>query len=398
MGAERENMLAFIKEHLNDNTHELLLKAAKYPDIDMPQAVDQIVCRKLMKDKLPDWYENGRVIFPSRVSAEQCSSEKTALYKQRLIDATEHVLCDLTGGMGVDSFYFSKVLDRVVYIERFENYCACAKENFKELGALNIDVHNGDSSSLFPTIGAIDVFYIDPARRGEGNKRLFAIEDCEPNVLELKDELLNQAKKVIIKLSPMVDITHSLSKLPEATAVHVVSVKNECKELLLVLEKGVCFDKPVEVMCVNFTTDGEEQCFVFTPDAEQQALVVYAEKMRRYLYEPNASVMKAGAFKSIAHQLGLEKLQVSSHLYTSDVLLPDFPGRTFEVEEVLDFSGKTAKKLSTQIPKANIAVRNFPLDVNELRKKTKIKEGGDVYLFATTLQNDDKVILKCSKV
>ncbi|MDF9831018.1 SAM-dependent methyltransferase [Parabacteroides sp. PF5-6] len=386
---------AFIREHGGDDLSRLLLSASRYPEVDMPFVVDQIAARRQIRDKLPSWYAFEDLIYPSRLAAEQCSSEQTARYKQRLVNA-EDLVCDLTGGLGVDSHSFSQKAKEVLYIERFENYAEAARHNMAVLGARNIQVRQGDTTEMIAALPDPDVFYIDPARRGESNKRLFALEDCEPDLLTLLPDLLKKAPQVIAKISPMADIDHTLKLLPQTAAVHVLSVRNECKELLFVIEREPQ-TAAVPVSCMDFNAVGEERTFRFMREEEQGAQPVYANTLRTYLYEPNASVMKAGAFKSIAVQYDMEKLGMHSHLYTSDRLIDDFPGRTFEIREVIPFQHKTLKTLSRRYPKANITVRNFPLTVEELRRRTGIREGGDVYLFATLLADGQKVILEGQK-
>lgn len=395
MNLANDDLRQFIKEHAADDTNRLLLSASRFPGINVAFAVEQIVARRQIKDKLPSWYENDRLVFPSKIAAEQCSSEQTALYKGRLI-ADNMTLCDLTGGLGIDSYFFSRKAKRGIYIERFAAYCEAARHNFAALGALNIEVMEGDASELLSGLPAVDAFYIDPARRGEGNRRVFALQDCEPDLPKLLPELFSLSPLVIAKLSPMADIRLTLELLPHTTEVHVLSVRNECKELLFVMKREAGAGDPA-IYCVNFTTDGREETFRFTTSEEQEAPAGLSEGVGVYLYEPNASLLKAGAFKVVASRLGVRKLQASSHLYTSDTLVAGFPGRTFRVEAVLPFTGKLCKSLSKEIPQANITTRNFPLSVDELRKRTKIADGGSVYLMATTLADGNKVLVKCKK-
>ena len=241
----------FVKEHAGDDLTRLLLSASRYPSIDVPFAVDQIASRRQIKEKLPLWYANDDLLFPSKISAEQCSSEQTAFYKQRLVKEDE-TLCDLTGGLGIDSYYFSRKVRQVTYIERFPAYCEAARNNFSALGVDNITVMEGDSTMLISQLPRTDVFYIDPARRGEGNKRVFALQDCDPDLPALLPELFRHAPKVIAKLSPMADIRLTLELLPGTVEVHVLSVKNECKELLFVVERDASVTSPV-IHCINYT-------------------------------------------------------------------------------------------------------------------------------------------------
>ena len=390
-----EEQKQFIREHAADDLSRLLLSASKYSAQNVPFLIEQIAARRQIREKLPSWYENDELLFPVRIAAEQCSSELTALYKQGLVEASE-CLCDLTGGLGIDSYFFSRKVKKLTYIERFAAYCEVAKHNFEVLGADNIEVINADIAEYLLQLPPADVFYIDPARRGESNKRVFALPDCEPDLPKLLPSLLERAPKVIAKLSPMADIQFTLDLLPGTTEVHVISVKNECKELLFVVERENKKDSP-QIVCVNFAGSGRKESFSYAWHDERDVNLYQADRVKHYLYEPNASILKAGAFRMTAFRFGLEKLHASSHLYTSDNLRDDFPGRRFVVDEVIPFSNKQCKALSKTIPQANITVRNFPLSVAELRVRTKIADGGEVYLFATTLTDGGKVLVKCHK-
>ncbi|MDD4515493.1 class I SAM-dependent methyltransferase [Massilibacteroides sp.] len=389
-------LIDFMEEHGQTEPSRLLLNASRFPDVDIPFVVEQITARRQIRDKLPGWYANKALVFPSKLAAEQCSSEQTAGYKQQLVNAEDHV-CDLTGGLGIDSYYFSLKAKKVTYIERFANYAEAACSNFETLQADNITVLNGNGEELATGIKDVDVFFIDPARRGDGNKRVFALSDCEPDLTSLYPILLERAPKIIAKISPMADILHTLTLLPETTEVHVISVRNECKELLFVVERKQEEPLPVHIVCVNFPTKGESERFTFSMEEERSTTPIFTETAGRYLYEPNASLLKAGAFKIITANYPVKKLHINSHLYTSDVLVPDFPGRTFSVEEVIPFSSALCKKIVKEVPQANITIRNFPLTVEALRKKTKIKDGGEIYLFVTALADDSKVLIKTKK-
>ena len=390
-------LMAFIQAHLSDDPDRLLLSASRYPEIDMPFVVAQITARRQIKEKLPTWYQQEQLLFPAKIAAEQCSSEQTALYKQQLV-TKEDTLCDLTGGLGIDSYYFSRRVKQVYYIERFPSYCEVARANMATLGAQNVAVLEGDSTQWLDQLPAIDVFYVDPARRGEGNKRMFALSDCEPDLTQLLPRLLAKAPRVIAKLSPMADLRQTLALLPTTQEIHILSVKNECKELLFVIGREPR-ESAVPIHCVHLMKQAaSDECFVCSLEAEQQAASHLATTLRRYLYEPNASVLKAGAFKQVACQFPVEKLQVSSHLYTSDYYLDRFPGRRFEVDEVIPFHSKSCKQLAGQSLQANVTTRNFPLTVEALRKKCRIREGGDIYLFATTGPKEEKLLIRTHKV
>ncbi|MGL4292863.1 MAG: THUMP-like domain-containing protein [Bacteroidales bacterium] len=381
--------LRFINEHMQEDAAKLLLAASRYPDLDMAFIADQILARKQIKDKLPEWYANPDIILPSRIAAEQCSSYQTAAYKQRLIAGD--TVCDLTGGLGADTYYISKATRKSFYIERFAEYCEAARHNFCCLNANHIEVIHADSQEI--EIPFADTIYLDPARRSGVNKRLFDLQECEPDIVGMRSLLFEKAKRIVVKVSPMADISRTLSLLPETREIHVLSVKNECKELILLLDKETV-NEDVQVVCVNYNTDGSENTFSFFLQEEENAFPEYAFEIGKFLYEPNASIMKSGAFRSISTKFNLQKLHINSHLYTSDAPVENFPGRIFRVTQTHDFASSQIKKLSGNIPKANITVRNFPLSVDELRKKTKIKEGGSTYLFATTIQNGKKVLIE----
>ena len=385
----------FIHEHINDDTAELLLAARKYPDIDVPFVVEQIEARRRLKGKLPEWYENKDIIMGGRVPAEQCSSELTARYKQSIVKGES--LCDMTGGMGVDFWYMSEGMERAIYTERNEELCSIAKHNFQVLQTLRPEyvIRCGDGREL--PIPSVDIIYLDPARRAGDGSRVYAMEDCEPNIVEWQDELLKHAKMVLVKLSPMVDLTDVLRKLKGVKELHIVGVKNECKEVLVkahALDDSVCAGC-VEVHCVDFLTSGKIE-YVFSLLGGMEISLTDGG-VKRHLYEPDVTLMKAGAFGSLCARYPVWQLDVDTHLMTSDEWIPEFPGRVFEVEEMIPFSSKVLKRLKKEIPQANIAVRNFVMTADELRKKTGIKDGGDVYLFGAKVKDMGQMLLKCRK-
>ena len=385
----------FIHEHINDDTAELLLAARKYPDIDVPFVVEQIEARRRLKGKLPEWYENKDIIMGGRVPAEQCSSELTARYKQSIVKGES--LCDMTGGMGVDFWYMSEGMERAIYTERNEELCSIAKHNFQVLQTLRPEyvIRCGDGREL--PIPSVDIIYLDPARRAGDGSRVYAMEDCEPNIVEWQDELLKHAKMVLVKLSPMVDLTDVLRKLKGVKELHIVGVKNECKEVLVkahALDDSVCAGC-VEVHCVDFLTSGKIE-YVFSLLGGMEISLTDGG-VKRHLYEPDVTLMKAGAFGSLCARYPVWQLDVDTHLMTSDEWIPEFPGRVFEVEEMIPFSSKVLKRLKKEIPHANIAVRNFVMTADELRKKTGIKDGGDVYLFGAKVKDMGQMLLICRK-
>lgn len=386
------NTLEYIKYHLNDDPTRLCLQSNKMEDPDFRAAVEQIAIRKQIKNKLPEWYGNLDLVFPSGIAAEQCSSELTAKYKQRFVNGG--TIMDITGGMGVDLYYMSKGTKSAVYIEKFDKYCEAAEWNFNTLHSSNICIVKADSTTFLPQWEEpLELIYADPARRNEYNRRVYALEECEPNIFSCKDLLLRKAKYVLIKVSPMADIKHLLALLPEIKEVHILSVRNECKEVLLLLSNNTNLSAPL-IYCVNLDT--EEKPFVFCY-SEEDVLPLLCSSPAEYLYEPNTSILKSGAFKSISESYGVKQLHPNSHLYTSNHLISDFPGRIFTVTGVFPLGGKKKKKIARLFPKANLSCRNFPLDVKQLRKQIGIKDGGDVYLFATTLEQDEKVVIATKK-
>ncbi len=388
-----ETLQKFILEHAKDDTSKLLLFASRYQDVDIRRAVVQIEARRKIKDKAPDWYWDDRLIYPSALAAEQCSSALTAMYKQRFVQGDD-ILYDLTGGLGIDTFYFAQKAKQVLFIEQNKAYCEAALANFQTLGLTNVQVIHNDAFSFLKEKNNATIFYIDPSRRGRDNRRLFSISDCEPDISKIYP-LLPASKKLIIKLSPMLDITQALTCIPSVQEVHILSIKNECKELLIVTAPlAQC--APL-IHCVNILVDNTEQTYTFHFPEEQTVVSPIAVRIGQYLFEPNASLLKAGAFKTVAMLYGVEKLHTNSHLYTSDQLVASFPGRCFEIMDVLPFSNRLCKTIALSIPHANISVRNFPLTVEELRKRTRISDGGDIYLFATTIPDNQKALIKCRK-
>ena len=344
--------------------------------------------RKAIATKLPSWAENMSILFPVKISLEQCSSEATALYKAGLVRGES--LVDLTGGFGVDCSFLSKKFSKVDYVEQNTELCEIAEHNFRVLG-LNIKVNNAESVEFLNAMPAVDCIYIDPARRDVKGKKTADLSLCSPNLLEIRDILLEKCNTLLIKLSPMFDISSALEVFPECRQVHVVSVKNECKELLLLVEKGFCGE--TEIVCVDLDELGVRSEELGVRSKESLLIVNYSVS-KNYLYEPNASIMKAGLFKTVANRYNVQKLHPSTHLYTSEELVPNFPGRSFEIKRVT----KVQRKEIQDIDKANLSIRNFPGNVADLRKKLKLKDGGDIYIFATTLNDNSKVLIITKKI
>ncbi len=387
----------FIQEHLNDDTAGLLLAAQRYQRIDVPFAVEQIEARKRLKGKLPEWYENVELVMGGRVPAEQCSSEVTARYKRSILEGAG--LCDMTGGMGVDFWYMSEGMKRAIYTERNEKLCEVAKHNFqvlKDERHPEAEVRCGDGREL--PIPSVDIIYLDPARRAGDGSRVYAMEDCEPNIVEWQDELLRHAKMLLVKLSPMVDITDVLRKLKGVTDVHIVGVRNECKEILVQAHAvgDSLYAGCVKVHCVDFWADRQME-YIFESSEETHRVNITSLGVRGFLYEPDVTLMKAQAFSSLCQRFPVYQLDVETHLMTSDEFVADFPGRIFEVEEMIPFSSKVMKRLKKEIPQANIATRNFVMTAEELQKRSGIKVGGEVYLFGAKVKDVGQILLKCRK-
>ena len=399
MSLPDEATLRFADEHRTDDPHALALQAARYPQVDMPAAITQIAGRHVARLKAPTWANTPGIVYPARLSMEQCSSEATAQYKRTLVERLGggRRLADLTGGFGIDCACLAGAFAQAVYVERQETLCEMARHNFPLLGRAHIEVVHADGTDYLERMDEADWIFVDPARRDSHGGKTVAIGQCEPDVSRLESLLLQKAPHVLIKLSPMLDLTLALNDMPHTREVHIVSSGNECKELLLVLGRGEPLPPDeVPVHCVDVESRYDCAPFVFTRRSEREAPCTYAATPLSYLYEPNAALLKAGAFRSVAHIYNMEKLHPSSHLYTSDKLIPGFPGRRFRIEACCGFSKKELKQCLAGTPKANLSIRNFPSSVAELRKRLHLAEGGDTFLFATTLADGKKALIKAS--
>ena len=437
----------FIRQYQDDDVRQLAFLGSKYPEVDMPFALDQIRGRKMARVKLPRWASLEGIIYPPHISMEQCSSESTALYKAELAArllglpassfSEEIEFVDLTGGFGVDFSYIAARLGvKSMYVERQVHLCEAAKENFGRLGLKNAIVKNGDGievlhsflpkkddaasaddslgitydqpRSLLKTKLGLKLIFIDPARRDDAGNKVVSLKDCTPDVTVLQEEMLSKADYVIIKLSPMLDWHRAISELSHVREVHIISVNNECKELLLVLSARNMGDMEassadgevkhagnLRIYCVN-----DAQSFVCDESDMETSPVKIApstfEEMQ-YLYEPNASLMKAGCFCVLSERYGARMLSKNSHLFVSREPIAAFPGRSFRIIAISSFNKKELKRHLSGITKANIATRNFPLPVAELRKRLKLKDGGETYIFATTLSDESHVLVITEK-
>ena len=429
----------FIRQHQDDDVRQLAFLGSKYPEVDMPFALDQIRGRKMARVKLPRWASLEGIIYPPHISMEQCSSESTALYKAELAARllglpasssgtemkaeNEIEFVDLTGGFGVDFSYIAARLGvKSMYVERQVHLCEAAKENFGRLGLKNAIVKNGDGievlhsfhpkkkdaasdddslgitydqpRSLLKTNLGLKIIFIDPARRDDAGNKVVSLKDCTPDVTVLQEELLSKADYVIIKLSPMLDWHRAISELSHVREVHIISVNNECKELLLVLSARNMGEN-LRIYCTN-----DAQSFVcdeLDMESSQVKIAPSTLEEMQYLYEPNASLMKAGCFGVLSERYDARMFSKNSHLFVSQAPIEAFPGRSFRIIAVSSFNKKELKRHLSGITKANIATRNFPLSVAELRKRLKLKDGGETYIFATTLSDESHVLVITEK-
>ena len=390
----------FIREYRERDIRQLALQANRFPDVDMPYALDQIQGWQIARRKLPKWAACDGVIFPPHLSMEQCSSEPTAQYKLNLaMEWAERVghasrMTDLTGGFGVDFSFTSCAFAAATYVERNEQLCHIVEHNLPLLGLNNATVVCADAVEYLSTVEPQTMLFLDPARRDEHGAKTVMLADCTPDVVQLLPQLLEKSRFTMLKLSPMLDWHKAVDDLQGTVReVHIVSVGGECKELLLVLSKVV--ESELKVYCADLSTASDtSSLFVYTPGSSAP---VANSKLKtqnsKFVHEPNASIMKAGCFDELAAGYGVSPVSRNSHLFLSDEPIEDFPGRSFVVERVTTMNKGELRKALVGIEKANIATRNFPLTVAELRKRLKIKDGGDVYIFATTTAEGEHVLL-----
>lgn len=390
----------FIREYRERDIRQLALQANRFPDVDMPYALDQIQGWQIARRKLPKWAACDGVIFPPHLSMEQCSSEPTAQYKLNLAmewaSRVGHAsrMTDLTGGFGVDFSFTSCAFAAATYVERNEQLCHIVEHNLPLLGLNNATVVCADAVEYLSTVEPQTMLFLDPARRDEHGAKTVMLADCTPDVVQLLPKLLEKSRFTMLKLSPMLDWHKAVDDLRGTVReVHIVSVGGECKELLLVLSTVV--ESELKVYCADlFTASAPSSLFVYTPGSSAP---VANSKLKtqnsKFVHEPNASIMKAGCFDELAAAYGVSPVSRNSHLFLSDEPIEDFPGRSFVVERVTTMNKGELRKALVGIEKANIATRNFPLTVAELRKRLKIKDGGDVYIFATTTAEGEHLLL-----
>lgn len=389
-----EKTARFIRQHGSDDVRQLALQGAKDPEVDLSFALQQIAGRQQARTKLPSWAAIDGILYPPHLSMEQCSSEATARYKAS-VAGTGGLFVDLTAGFGVDAAFISKRFERAVCIEQQPELCAISSENFKVLGLDHVEIRNGDGISYLHTLTHADLLFIDPARRDQHGSRTYGIADCQPNVLEVIDEMERKADRILLKLSPMLDWRKAVSDLGShrVATVHIVSVCNECKELLLEMRGDA---GPLRVVCVNLLANGEEERFEFMVDGERSPSTKNLP-LATHLYEPNASLMKAGCFDLVAERFGLTQLDVNSHLFVADHAVEGFPGRGFIIDRRVSMNKRELRAALDGVTRANIATRNFPMSVAELHKRLKLQDGGDLYIFATTVANQGHQLFVCRK-
>ncbi|NNE31678.1 MAG: class I SAM-dependent methyltransferase [Winogradskyella sp.] len=367
----------------------LLLKGIPFDSVKDKEVIEQIEAKKRSEKKLPTWFNSEHIYYPNKLNIEQTSSEKTAKYKANLVSGQS--LIDLTGGFGVDAYYFSKKIDRVTHCEINPTLSEIVKHNYEVLQTSNITSINVNGlDALKQENQQFDWIYIDPSRRDDSKQKVFLLSDCTPNIKTFQNLFLKHAKNVMIKTSPLLDLSATLLDLKYVKEIHIVARNNEVKELLWILERN--YEGEVKIKTVNLLKDSVQN-FNFILSNETIANASYSEPLA-YLYEPNSAILKGGAFNVVSAQLNIHKLHKHSHLYTSNQLI-EYPGRRFKIENILPFNKKAFAK--EKITKANVTTRNFPLSVSNIRKKLKIKDGGFIYLFFTTTINDEKVIIVCVK-
>lgn len=356
----------------------------------MTFALQQIEGRQKCQYKLPTFYANQLLLYPVRLSVEQCSSEQTAKYKQKIASLTcecKTSFADLTAGFGIDTFWLSEIFDKAYYVEQNAELCKIAQHNYDAFGRKNIIVGNHTAEEYLQSAIHHDLIFIDPARRNKAGKKVVKLEDCQPNLLNLWPEIQSKSTYQMVKLSPMIDLKE-ISKQLNPQQIHVVSINNECKEIIAVCRTEKTLE-PTTTYCVNIQGEKMDVLF-FTAEQEYTCEITYATKLKKYIYEPNASIMKGGAYRLIAHRYNLEKLSANTHLYTSNELVSDFPGRIWKVD------GQYDKR--DNLKQANVITRNYPLSAEQLKKKLKIKDGGDSYIIGTTLGKKAIVVKGVSKV
>ena len=380
----------FINNNLDTNIAKLALQKNPFPEMEWITILNQIEAKTKSKDKLPHWFAAKNIVFPSKISVEQTSSEKTASYKSEIVSGES--LIDMTGGFGIDDFYFAKKMKNVTHCEINPELSQIVKHNFEQLNIKNISCFSGDSLQILIQLNSkYDWIYIDPSRRNDAKGKVFMLKDCLPNVPEHLDILFKYANRILIKTAPLLDISAALSELTNVKSIHIIALENDVKELLWELHKdylGKIILKTINIL----KTKRDTFEFVLNENPE----VPEYGSPENYLYEPNGAIMKSGGFDDVGTFYNLKKLHRHSHLYTNSEIIT-FPGRIFEIENTLQYHKKEMKNF-IEGKQFNITIRNFPETVENIRKKWKIKEGGNKYCFFTTDENDNKIVLICKKI
>lgn len=405
-----DSTIDFARQHRDEDPRTLALRAKVPEGVNLMEALQQIAGWQTARHKLPTWAECDGIIYPPHLSMEQCSSEQTARYKagvvQRMLGkaATEGVMYDLTGGFGVDFSFFAPLFHKAVYVEQQEHLVDVARHNFSVLNINNVETLCGNAVETLHSIDHAALIYLDPARRDSNGGRTYALSDCTPDILTMKEELFSKADMVMVKLSPMLDWRAVVQQLSNVQELHIVSVKNECKELLAVIAPLLSppqgEDNP-RIYCVN-----DDQQFIYHPsptthDGDKRGwgsnTSPYGGDKRGALLVPNSSIMKAGCFLEIAHHYGVSPLSDNSHLFTSDHFIEGFPGRQFQIEAISSMNKRELRSTFAGIQQANVAVRNFPITAEQLRQRLHLRDGGEHYVFATTDNSGQHVLFLCKR-
>jgi THUMP domain-like len=380
----------FININIGTTIAKLALQKNPFPETDWITILNQIEAKSKAKTKLPTWFATKNILFPSKISVEQTSSEKTAIYKSSIVSGTS--LIDLSGGFGVDDYFFSKKVKKITHCEINPELSQIVKYNFQELKAKNISCENGDSFEILAKSNQKwDWIYVDPSRRNDTKGKVFMLKDCLPNVPENLDFYFQNSNSILIKTAPLLDIAAGLLELKNVKTIHIVALENEVKELLWELQKdfnGNCTIKTVNIL--------KEEMVTFDFVLNENSKSPNHRLPEKYLYEPNSAIMKSGGFDEVGLAFSLNKLHKHSHLYTSNQL-QNFPGRVFEIQKTISYT-KSDMKQFLETKTSNITTRNFPETVEKIRKKWKIKDGGNQYCFFTTDANDNKIVLICKKL
>ena len=396
-----ENTKLYIKNHLNDDVFQLALDN-KRTDIDIQLALRQISGYQILKRKVPAWTEFDNLLYPVHLSLEQCSSENTAKFKAKVISDLfsdkEYTLLDMTCGFGVDAYYISQNASSAILIEKDKELSEITRHNF-EIFNRHAEVINSDAEEFLKTnSNKYDIVFIDPARRGKNGEKVVLLENCTPNILLMILEIKKITNYLAIKLSPMFDIKQLLSQLQYVKSIYSIGVDNECKEIFVIIDFCTT-DSNTKIVAVNIS-ESDNEISIMQSDFFEEASIesVYPSDFGKYLYEPYASFLKSGLYKTIANRYDANKIDNNSHLYTSNEIIKNFPGRKFEIVDIVEFNKKEAKQFFKKYDKANITVRNFPITADNLRNSYKVKNGGDNYVFATTIFPSKRVLINCKKI